>query len=97
MGVSKTSFTSGSPGGPGRPKKTDEERSVLEMVRAGITEQDVIDILKQQVSKAKHGDTRAATLVLSYRVGNPSQDLNVNVKGELLIWDLPEAQSKPQS
>lgn len=97
MATSSTSFQRGNAGGPGRKKKTDAERSVLELVRDGVSEEDVVAIFRAQVNKAKRGDTRAAQLVLSYRVGNPSQDLNVSVSGELLLLDMPWPKEAKQS
>lgn len=91
-------FKPGNAGGPGRPKKTDLERNALELARAAVSDADLKAIITAQVTRAKRGDTQAAKLVLSYVIGLPAQDVNMNQTGEVrVVWDYPVPPSQPSS
>ena len=71
---SATPFQPGNNANPrGRPRKHPVERKVSELIKEGVPEEAVINILNRQIQKAMSGNTDASKLVLSYRVGTPEQ------------------------
>ena len=89
----KGRFTKGNSGGPGRPKRTKEEKYLTSMVRC-VKLKDWRDIVERAVADAKDGDAKAREWLSNYLLGKPSQELKV--KGEtdlriLLEWDDAES------
>ncbi len=69
---SKGRFTANNKGGPGNPfaRRTAALRQAM---LAAVTEDDLQEIVRQLIQKAKDGDVSAARLVLSYTVGKPDR------------------------
>ena len=65
-------FTKGNPGGPGRPKKSIEEK-YSKAVYSAIKPEDLKEIIAMISKAAKRGDVQAAKLLLSYVIGMPVQ------------------------
>jgi len=81
-------FTEGHPGGPGRPKKSVEER-YLKKLSASVTLSDWRDICKRAVSDAKRGDARARQWISEYLLGKPLQRSEITGKdGETIVIKL---------
>jgi len=76
----KGRFTNGNGGGPGRPKKSREER-YLEILKTTVTYDDWQAIILRAVSDAKKGDTAARTWLSNYIVGTPQQKVDVTSGG----------------
>ena len=70
----KGKFVKGHPGGPGRPKKSREDR-FYEILVTTVTEQDWREIIQKAVVEAKRGDTSARTWLSNYYAGPPVQKL----------------------
>ncbi len=83
-------FVKGTGGGPGRPKKSREQR-YYEIMRQRVTFKDWRHIIDVAVARAKAGDKEARKFLAEYLMGKPEQVLNV--KGGLDIsvvyvnWD----------
>ena len=93
---SKGQFVKGNKGGPGRPKRTKEEKYLTSMVRC-VKLKDWRDIVQRAIADAKDGDAKAREWLSNYLLGKPSQELKV--KGEtdlriLLEWDDGNADSQ---
>ena len=65
-------FTKGNGGGPGRPKRSTEEK-YLTSLQSAVTLKDWREIVDTAVSKAKRGDARARTWLSDYLLGPPVQ------------------------
>jgi hypothetical protein len=65
-------FVKGNKGGPGRPKKTREER-YLEITLNAVTFADWQEIVKRAAMDAKRGDSTARKWLADYLVGTPVQ------------------------
>ena len=65
-------FTEGHPGGPGRPRKSVEER-YLKKLSSTITMKDWSEICKRAVYDAKRGDSKARQWISDYLMGKPVQ------------------------
>jgi hypothetical protein len=91
----KGRFAKGNKGGPGNPfgrRVGQLRKAVLEAVQ----EEDVRDILRAMVIKAKEGDVAAAKVVLGYAVGKPTETVDPD-RLEVEEWQLHQARSvKPE-
>lgn len=63
-------FTKGNPGGPGRPRRSIEEK-YLKAFNSAFKVEDVKEIVAALIKAALRGDVRAAQLLLSYGLGTP--------------------------
>ena len=79
-------FQKGNPGGPGRPKKSVEEK-YLKKISSSVTLTEWREIIKRAVYQAQRGDARARQWLSDYLVGKPVQgmDLNLESDNRLLI------------
>src|SRR5712672_2533701 len=64
-------FAEGNPGGPGNPHARHCAR-MLALLRASISDEEMVAIIRQLVEKARAGDVSAAKLLLSYKLGKPA-------------------------
>jgi hypothetical protein len=67
-------FTKGNGGGPGRPKRSTEEK-YLASLQSAVTLKEWRDIVDAAIVKAKRGDARARTWLSDYLLGPPVQKL----------------------
>lgn len=82
-------FKKGNPGGPGRPKRSVEEK-YLKKIQTSITLTEWRDIVKRAIADAKKGDSKARQWLADYLVGKPKQGLEVDTIGEILFRVLRE-------
>jgi hypothetical protein len=68
-------FTVGNPGGPGNPHARHCAR-MLALLRTSISDEEMVDIIRALVEKARKGDTSAAKILLSYKIGKPGEAPN---------------------
>ena len=82
-------FVIGNPGGPGNPfaRRVGELRRAM---LAAVKEEDVADIIKALVARAKEGHVPAAKLVLSYLLGKPQPVADPD-RADVDEWELNEA------
>ena len=73
----KGQFKNGNGGGPGRPKRSTEEKYLVAL-QSAVTLKDWRDIVDAAVVKAKRGDARARTWLSDYLLGPPQQRLQVS-------------------
>src|SRR5947208_13871538 len=64
-------FVKDNPGGPGNPHARHCAR-MLALLRASISDETLIAIIRMLVEKARAGDVSAAKLLLSYKLGKPA-------------------------
>jgi hypothetical protein len=64
-------FTKGNAGGPGNPFARQVAAMRLEFLKA-VTSEDIAEIARAMVAKAKEGDVAAAKVVLQYTLGRPA-------------------------
>jgi hypothetical protein len=64
-------FAKDNPGGPGNPHARHCAR-ILALLRASISDEEMVAIIRALVVKAVDGDTSAAKLILSYKLGKPA-------------------------
>src|SRR5262245_21497775 len=64
-------FAKGNPGGPGNPHARHCAR-MLALLRASISDEEMVAIIRALVAKAVDGDISAAKLVMSYKLGKPA-------------------------
>src|SRR5882724_1737172 len=64
-------FAKDNPGGPGNPHARHCAR-MLALLRASISDEEMVAIIRKQVEKARAGDVSAAKLLLSYKLGKPA-------------------------
>ena len=76
----KGQFVKGNGGGPGRPKKTREER-YLEIAINTVTFEDWKIIIRRAVHDAKRGDTSARKWIADYLIGPPTQKTEISGPG----------------
>jgi hypothetical protein len=64
-------FTQGNAGGPGNPfaRRTAQLRQALCQT---VTEEDIVEVTRKLVERAKAGDVPAARLLLAYTIGQPA-------------------------
>lgn len=65
-------FKKGNPGGPGRPKKSTEDK-YLRRLSASVNMRDWESIIDRAIYDAKKGDTAARKWLADYLVGLPVQ------------------------
>ena len=63
-------FEKGNPGGPGRPKRTTEER-FLGLLVSCVTDEDWKKITGKAAEQARRGDDRARKWLTDYLIGQP--------------------------
>ena len=73
-------FVKGWNGGPGRPKRTTEERYIAAMVRT-VRMDDWEKIVLTGIARAKAGDLGWAKFIADYLVGKPLQRTEVSGPG----------------
>jgi hypothetical protein len=71
-------FVKGWKGGPGRPRRSVEEK-FLDRVRANISEEQFDQMVRSARDKAIAGDFALFKLLLSYLVGLPTQYVSTDV------------------
>ena len=76
----KGQFVKGHNGGPGRPKKTREER-YLEIVKSAVTFEDWKAIVKRAAYDAKRGDAQARKWLSDNIIGPPTQRQEITGAG----------------
>jgi hypothetical protein len=64
-------FAKNNPGGPGNPHARHCAR-MLALLRASISDDDMVAIIRKLVEKARAGDVSAAKLLMSYQLGKPA-------------------------
>ena len=83
-------FVKGHPGGPGRPKKTKEEKFYKATIST-VTLKDWREIVKKAADMAKRGDAPSRKWLSDYILGPPQQKMDVTSAGEKLRifidWD----------
>jgi hypothetical protein len=67
-------FTTGNPGGPGRPRKSVEEK-YLRKLAASVSLSDWGEIVVKAIADAKRGDAPARKWLSDYLMGTPIQKL----------------------
>jgi hypothetical protein len=68
-------FAAGNAGGPGNPHARHCAR-MLALLRASISDEELVAIIRMLVRKACEGDVSAAKLIMSYKLGEPAQAPN---------------------
>lgn len=68
-------FTAGNAGGPGNPHARHCAR-MLALLRTCVTDEDMVAIIRTLVEMAKEKDTSAAKILLSYKIGKPTEAPN---------------------
>src|SRR6516165_3300214 len=63
-------FAKDNPGGPGNPHARHCAR-MLALLRASISDEEIVAIIRALVAKAVDGDVSAAKLIMSYQLGKP--------------------------
>src|SRR5258707_11370129 len=63
-------FAKDNPGGPGNPHARHCAR-MLALLRASISDQEMVAIIRMLVEKARAGDVSAAKLLMNYKLGKP--------------------------
>ena len=71
-------------GGPGRPKKSKEER-YYDILISTVSLNDWRDIVKRAVGDAKRGDASARTWLSNYIIGQPKQTIELGNKDGLTL------------
>src|SRR5882757_1711978 len=64
-------FAKDNPGGPGNPHARHCAR-MLALLRASISDEEMVAIIRMLVEKARAGDVSAVKLLLSYKLGKPA-------------------------
>jgi hypothetical protein len=64
-------FAEGNAGGPGNPHARHCAR-MLALLRASISDEEMVAIIRMLVTRACEGDVSAAKLILSYKLGKPA-------------------------
>jgi hypothetical protein len=64
-------FAKDNPGGPGNPHARHCAR-MLALLRASISDEEMVAIIRALVAKAVEGDIGAAKLIMSYKLGKPA-------------------------
>ena len=64
-------FAAGNVGGPGNPHARHCAR-MLALLRASISDEEMVAIIRKLVEKARAGDVSAAKLLMSYKLGKPA-------------------------
>jgi len=64
-------FAKANPGGPGNPHARHCAR-MLALLRASISDEEMVAIIRKLVEKARAGDVSAAKLLMSYNLGKPA-------------------------
>lgn len=75
-------FVKGNPGGPGRPRKSVEEK-YLKKFSSSVTLTEWREIIKKAVQQAQKGDARARQWLADYLVGKPIQAIDLEHDGEI--------------
>lgn len=78
--------------GAGRKPKA-EEISTIEAMDAVMVPSEAWQLL---ADVAATGDVQAIKLWLSYRVGVPKQTIDMDVKGEIVVWQENKTYVKPK-
>jgi len=64
-------FIAGNPGGPGNPNARHCAR-MLALLRTSVSDEELVAIIRALLDKAVKGDTSAAKIILSYKIGKPA-------------------------
>ncbi|MHC4611086.1 MAG: hypothetical protein ACYS7M_12145 [Planctomycetota bacterium] len=72
-------FVEGTAPGPGRQDLADRGR-YLRAVKAAVTHDDLVDVLKSMVSQATDGDVAAGRLICEYTLGKPAQSITLQAE-----------------
>lgn len=75
----------GNKGHSTKPTRPDDKRlnPFRNVLKQAATPQDVKDVLVSMLKKAKEGDTKAATLFLSYYLGKPKESIELSASGDI--------------
>ena len=76
-------FQPGSPGGPGRPPKTTEDR-ILDAFSTALTAEKLESIVKATLERAERGENKALRVLLEYLIGTPVQRSKLSVSDDLV-------------
>src|SRR6267154_513779 len=68
-------FAKDNPGGPGNPHARHCAR-MLALLRASISDEEMVAFIRKLVEKARAGDVSAAKLLMSYKLGKPAPNPN---------------------
>lgn len=74
--------------GKGRPNRNTEEK-YLRVFSDTVTDEDLQEILRVVMSRAKAADMVAARIIFDYALGKPAQRVEVETTGDLniaLVW-----------
>lgn len=74
------------PPGPGRPPRAKEEQ-LLGVLREVVTEQRLVAMVQALVERATAGDVQAARLLLSYLIGQPAQQVQLDGGRVVLVTE----------
>lgn len=77
-------FAKGNKGGPGRPRRADEER-YLKALGATVSMSDWREICETAVVQAKRGDRYARQFLAEYLIGKPTQYVQADVEADQAI------------
>jgi len=72
-------FVPGTPGGPGRPKRTD----FADLLRKTITDEQAKEIYRQAIKQAERGDAKARTWLFSFLMSPAPRTLKVEAEETL--------------
>lgn len=79
-------FEVGNTYGKGRPRKDNPDRmTALELVKRGVSDEDIVRIIERQVGKAMRGSAESAKLLLAYRLGKPEEVVRMEHDGGVQI------------
>jgi len=79
-----TQFKKGNPGGPGRPKRSAEEKYLQAVVRS-MPQKDWKEILEKVKTLAMRGERWAVEFYADRLMGKPAQPVNAEHSGEVTI------------
>jgi len=71
-------FLPGTPGGPGRPKRTD----FADLLRKTLTDEQAKEIYRQAIKQAERGDAKARTWLFSFLMSPAPRTLKVEQEAE---------------
>lgn len=83
----KGKFTRGNSGGPGRPRRKDQD-SFYRALKRACTLKDFREIADKTVAQAKRGDRDARAILFKYLLGEPEQFMHHEFDTPLVVvWD----------
>lgn len=77
-------FAKGNKGGPGRPKRSREERYLARLSKRCTLKQ-WEKIVDTAIARAKAGDARARQWLSDYLLGKPAQEVKVEAVTDLIV------------